>query len=111
LGRDKRINIDRTLTRDYSSVKRNDIKSETYSYTITVKNNKNQAVDLTLKDQYPISNNKEIESTLTSIDDAEIDKETGILTWKIKLQPGESKKIKFTYQIKYPKDKIIQESM
>lgn len=110
LGRDKRISIDRTLTRDYTSVKRNDTKSEIYSYIITVKNNKNQAVDLTLKDQYPISNNKEIEVILTQTDDAEIDKETGLMTWKMKLQPGESKKIKFTYQIKYPKDKIIQES-
>lgn len=108
LGRDKRVNTDRKLLKDFSAI-RNDRKTDTYSYEITVKNNKNQPVSLMLNDQYPISKTKEVEVILTQNGDAKIDNDTGIMTWKIKLQPGESKKIKFSYQIKYPKDKIIEE--
>lgn len=108
LGRDKRVNIDRKTIREFSTG-RNDHKTESFTYEITVKNNKNQPVNLLINDQYPVSKTKEIEVTLTQNGDAEIDKDTGILTWKISLQPGESKKIKFSYQIRYPRDKMIQE--
>jgi hypothetical protein len=27
----------------------------------------------------------------------------------VKLKPGESRKLRFSYQLKYPKDKILQE--
>jgi uncharacterized protein (TIGR02231 family) len=109
LGRDKRISIARELKKEFKSVKRGDTKTEIFTYEINMKNNKKQAVEIDLKDQYPISRVKEVEVTLTDNGSAEADAETGMLDWKVKLQPGESKKIRFTYQIKYPKDKMIQE--
>jgi Domain of unknown function (DUF4139) len=37
-----------------------------------------------------------------------VNAETGVLTWKIDLKPGESKKVRFSYTVKYPKDlKIV----
>jgi Domain of unknown function (DUF4139) len=36
-----------------------------------------------------------------------VNPETGVLTWKIDLKPGESKKVRFSYSVKYPKDKKI----
>ena len=63
-----------------------------------------------LKDQYPISKTKEVEVTLTDSGNAENNKETGLLSWEVKLQPGESKKYRFSYQVKYQKDKILQET-
>ena len=109
LGRDKRVSINRKLIKEFKSVKRNDIKTETFTYEITVKNNKNKSIELLLKDQYPISQTKEVEVVLTEDGSANIDSETGLMNWNIKLQPGESKKIRFSYQIKYPKNKVIQE--
>ena len=109
LGRDKRIAINRELKKEFKSVKRGDTKTEVFTYEISLKNNKKQAVEIDMKDQYPISRVKEVEVTLTDNGNAEVDTETGMLDWKVKLQPGESKKIRFTYQIKYPKDKFIQE--
>ncbi len=109
LGRDKRVSINRKLIKEFKSVKRNDTKTETYTYETTVKNNKNKPVELQLKDQYPISQTKEVEVVLTEDGSANIDNETGLMNWNIKLQPGESKKIRFSYQIKYPKNKVIQE--
>lgn len=109
LGRDKRISIDRKQIKDYKAPKRNDFKTESFTYEITVKNNKKQSVEMLVKDQHPISQVKEIEVSLTDNGDADVNTETGIMSWMVKLKPGESKKLRFSYQLKYPKDKIIQE--
>jgi len=109
MGRDKRIAINRKLVKEYNKVKRNDSKIESYTYEITVKNNKKQSIDMNLSDQFPISQTKEIEVTLSDSGDAEVDNEAGFLKWNVKLKPGESKKYRFSYQVKYPKDKVLQE--
>jgi uncharacterized protein (TIGR02231 family) len=110
LGRDQRIAIQRRRAKDYKIIKRNDNKIEQHAYEIVVRNNKKQAIEISVKDQYPISRVKEVEVTVGDTDGAAVDPETGILVWALKLKPGESKKIRFGYQIKYPKDKSIQES-
>lgn len=109
LGRDKRISIDRKVVKEIKGTKKSDKKTEIFSQEITIRNNKKQEIQLELKDQYPISKVPEVEVILNENGKAMVDPETGILTWNIKLQPGETQKIKFTYQIKYPKDKVIQE--
>jgi hypothetical protein len=72
-----------------------------------VKNNKVTTVDMLLKDQYPVSSVKEIEVKLDDAGAAAVNEETGVLTWKLQLKPGESRKVRFTYTVKYPKDKTI----
>lgn len=62
---------------------------------------------MVLKDQFPLSTNKDIEVTLIDAGRAEVNNESGILNWKLALAPGESKKIQFVYSIKYPKDKTL----
>jgi hypothetical protein len=64
-------------------------------------------VDLMLKDQYPISTVKEIEIKLEDGNGASVNDETGVLTWKLELKPGESKKVRFSYTVKYPKEMRI----
>ena len=111
LGRDKRISTSRTLVKEFTKTKvRGDTKLETFTYEITVKNNKKQAVDMLLRDQFPISKLKEVEVELEDAGNADVNKETGLLSWNLKLQPGESKTIRFGYSIKYPKDKRLQNS-
>jgi uncharacterized protein (TIGR02231 family) len=108
LGRDKRVAIKRSLIKELSSLKTNGKESkQVFTYEITVKNNKVTDVNLLLKDQYPLSNIKEVVVTLEDGSDATINPETGVLTWKIDLKPGESKKVRFSYSVKYPKDKKI----
>ena len=60
-----------------------------------------------LKDQYPVSQNKEVEVELLESNDAAVNEETGVLTWKLKLAPGEVKKVRLSYSVKYPKDKTL----
>ena len=109
LGRDKRIAVTRMLVKELMKSKiKGDLKMEIFTYEITVRNNKKQAAELLLKDQYPLSTVKEIEIVLDDKVGAEVDADTGVLSWKVNLKAGESKKIRFTYSVKYPKDKVIQ---
>ena len=108
LGHDKRVVIKREKLTDFSSVKfLGSNKLQKFTYEITVKNNKSETINLLLKDQYPLSTNKDIEVELTESADAEINKDLGVLNWKLSLAPNETKKIRFSYSIKYPKDKTI----
>jgi uncharacterized protein (TIGR02231 family) len=108
LGRDKRVVIKKDKLIDYSSTKLlGSNKIQKFTYELTVKNNKKDTVRMMLKDQYPISTNKEIEVELLNDDEAVVSPEIGVLTWKLELAPGEVKKVRFSYSIKYPKDKMI----
>lgn len=108
LGHDKRVVIKREKLTDFSSVKfLGSNKLQKFTYEITVKNNKSEPVNMLLKDQYPLTTNKDIEVELTDAANAEINKDLGVLNWKFSLAPNETKKIRFSYSIKYPKDKTI----
>ena len=108
LGRDKRVAVKREKLADFSSVKfLGTNKLQKFTYEITVKNNKNESIDLLLKDQYPLTTNKEIEVELLDNGKAEVNTDLGILNWKLNLNAGESKKIRFVYSVKFPKDKSL----
>lgn len=108
MGRDKKISIKREKIVDKSGTKfLSAYKVQTFTFETTVRNNKKEAVQLTLKDQYPLSTDKEIEIELKQSDNAKVNAETGILTWDLNLKPNETKKIRISYTVKYPKNKII----
>jgi TonB-dependent SusC/RagA subfamily outer membrane receptor len=108
LGRDKRVVIKKEKLLDYSSTKfLGSSKLQKYTYELTVKNNKKDTVKMMLKDQYPLTTNREIEVELLDDGGASINSEIGVLAWKLQLAPGEVKKIRFTYSVKYPKDKLL----
>ncbi|GEC71394.1 membrane protein [Flavobacterium flevense] len=108
MGRDKKIAITREKIADKSGTKfLSSYKEQTFTYDITVKNNKKEEVEITLEDQYPLSTDKEITIELTENGKAKVNQETGKLSWNLKLSPNESKKIRISYKVKYPKDKNI----
>ncbi|MBC7948697.1 MAG: DUF4139 domain-containing protein [Chitinophagaceae bacterium] len=108
LGKDRRLAIKRSLVKELSSLKAiGNHNRQTFTYEIIIKNNKLTDVNLLLKDQYPLSSIKEVEVKLEDGHEASVNEELGVLTWKISLKPGESKKVRFTYAVKYPKDKKI----
>lgn len=108
MGRDKKISIKREKVVDKSGTKfLSSYKEQTFTYDITLRNNKKEDAFILLKDQYPISTDKEIEIELLESDKADINTETGILTWKLNLKTNETKKLRVSYKVKYPKDKVI----
>ena len=108
MGRDKKVSIKREKVADKSGTKfLSSKKEQTFTYDITIRNNKKEAVELLLKDQYPLSTNKEIEVELLQSDSAKVNTETGILTWQLQLKPNETRKIRISYRVKYPKDQTL----
>lgn len=108
LGRDKRVVIKKEKLADLSSVRfLGSNKVQKLTYEITVRNTRKDAVQLLLKDQYPIPTLKEIEVELLDKGDATVDKETGLLSWNLSLAPNETKKLRFSYSVKYPKDRNL----
>ncbi len=108
MGRDKKISIKREKVVDKSGTKfLSSYKEQVFTYDLTVRNNKKEEVFLLLKDQYPLSTDKEITIELLDDGKAKVNTETGVLTWELKLAQNETKKIRISYKVKYPKDKII----
>ncbi len=108
MGRDKKITIKREKVVDKSGTKfLSSYKEQVFTYDLTVRNNKKEEVFLLLKDQFPLSTDKEITIELLDSGSAKVNTETGILTWELKLTPNDNKKIRVSYKVKYPKDKII----
>ncbi|MBS1935903.1 MAG: DUF4139 domain-containing protein, partial [Bacteroidetes bacterium] len=77
LGKDKRIVVKREKISDYSSVRfLGNNKEQIFAYETTVKNNKSEEALIILKDQYPITSTKEIESKLIESDDATVNEDS-----------------------------------
>ncbi|PJJ09985.1 uncharacterized protein (TIGR02231 family) [Flavobacterium sp. 1] len=109
MGRDKKVTIKREKVVDQSGTKfLSSKKEQTFTFDITLRNNKKDAIEMLLKDQYPLSSNKDIEVELLQSDNAKINAETGILTWQLQMKPNETKKIRISYKVRYPKDEIIE---
>lgn len=108
MGRDKKISIKREKVVDKSGTKfLSSYKEQTFTYDITIRNNKKESIEMLLKDQYPLSTDKEVTIDLLDDGKAKVNSETGILTWDLKLSSNETKKIRISYKVRYPKDKII----
>jgi len=105
LGRDKGVTVERvkrktTNEKAFIGGKR----TVSIGWDITVRNTKSTSVDLEVRDQYPLSPQSEIEVKLEEDGGAVVDKNTGLLTWNITIAPKETKKLGFSYTVKYPKD-------
>jgi uncharacterized protein (TIGR02231 family) len=108
LGRDKRIVVKREKLKDFSSRKLiGSNQRESRAFEISVRNSKTEAVKITLEDQVPVSQNSQIEVTVLDVGGARYNKDTGKLIWEITLQPNETKKIVYKFEVKYPKDRTV----
>ena len=111
LGTENRISVRREQLRDFSQVRSSGSENRvTLAYKITVRNNQNRPVKFTLKDQYPISAQRDIrvelherETTTPTFNN----EETGVLTWDFDLAAGESREFRISYTVRYPKDRRI----
>lgn len=108
LGRDKRIVVKREKLKDFTSRKLiGTNRRDSYAYEISVRNTKNEVVKLTIEDQLPVSQNSQIEVTVIDTGASKYNKDTGKLTWPLTLQPNETKKVSYKFEVKYPKDQTI----
>ncbi|MDO4880037.1 MAG: DUF4139 domain-containing protein [Capnocytophaga sp.] len=108
MGRDKKISIKREKITDKSGTKfLSGYQEQTFTYDITIRNNKKETANITVKDQYPLSTDKEITVELLQHSGAKNAEEKGILTWEINLKPNETKQLRISYKVKYPRNRVI----
>lgn len=110
LGHDKNIFIsrDRNLNETSKPSFFGDDISQKYAYTIDVKNNKSLPIDIVIYDQLPVILNKIVKLEDAKYDDAIYDKESGLLSWQLKLNPKETKNLNLSFKLTYPKDKVSE---
>ena len=88
MGRDQSIRVQRTKVSE-SSTRRffGSNQEQTLKWRITVKNNRQESVNITVFDQAPISRNTSIEVIMEELSDGQFDKKTGIIKWPLQHIP------------------------
>jgi len=103
LGRDQNIIVKREENKEiYDKRLFTNAVKETQGIDITVRNSKKQSTRIMIEDQYPLSNRKNIDTELLEKSGAKVEEKEGKLTWIIDLAPEETKKLTFSYSVKYP---------
>lgn len=108
LGRDKNISITRIKQQDLSSKSIIGLNQKVVtSWEINVRNKKKQAINIVIEDQIPVTTDKTIEVDKVEYGTGTLVEATGMITWKLTVNPAETKKLNFTYTVKYPKEKTL----
>jgi hypothetical protein len=104
LGRDKKVSVNREKIKDFTTKQFiGNKKEETRTWKTTVKNNKNQEINMIVLDQVPVSTAEDIEVNVLNISGSKHDLETGELKWEFTLKPLDKKELDLKYSVKYPK--------
>lgn len=108
LGRDKGVSINRVKQKEFTKKQTfGSNQTETRRYDISVRNLKKQPINIVLVDQFPLSRSKDIEVENQSAPDADINRETGKVTWRVSLEPSQQRKFSLGYSVKYPKSGVV----
>ena len=108
LGNDRRISINKEDIKDKSGEKfLSSYREKTVTYDLVIRNNKKESINIEIKDGIPLSNNEAIKVELLESSGAKKNDETGILLWNLKISPSETKKLRVSYKVRYPKDFMI----
>ena len=108
LGNDPKISIIREDIQDKSGEKfLSSYREKVVTYDLIIKNNKKEQISMEVKDRFPLSNNEAVKIEVLDKSGAVKDDEKGFLTWNIKLSPSETKKLRVSYKVRYPKDYTV----
>ena len=106
LGRDEKISVRREKLKSVRKEQGSSVK-ENLGFEISVRNNKNEEIDITILDQIPVSKNKELEIKLLESASAIFYEPYGSLRWRRKVKSNETLKVQFEYEVKYPKERGV----
>ena len=108
LGRDKNVVVDLVKTKEFTQRQvLGGNRIDKRAWEITVKNKKKQEINIVVEDRFPVSQSSEISVDNTDVAGSNFNKDTGILTWRMKLATGEERKVGPKYSVKYPKGRIV----
>ena len=117
---DVSLGVDEGLKVEYRFLKKfrknegliNKRTSMQFMYCINIENNTNSEVDLEVFDQFPISQDKEIEVKLILPETGRNDEQVSLddeskITWNLSLASGEKLELPLTYLVEYPVDRLL----
>jgi uncharacterized protein (TIGR02231 family) len=108
LGTDNSILVKREKRQDFTSKKVIGAnKTDSFSFLLTVRNNKSTGIKITMQDQIPVSSNSGITIEAIELSGGRHNVQTGEIKWDLNMQPQETKQIILTYSVKYPRDKTV----
>ena len=108
LGRDNNISVKReNISNKRSSQFFGSKKEDARNWMIKVQNNRSNLVNLKIIDQIPVSQNSEIDVAIENISEGILNKNSGEISWNLKLSPNDKKEIEIKYKVRYPKDKSL----
>lgn len=108
LGRDNNISVKReSISNKRSSQFFGSKKEDARNWMIKVQNNRSNLVNLKIIDQIPVSQNSEIDVAIENISEGILNKNSGEISWNLKLSPNDKKEIEIKYKVRYPKDKSL----
>ncbi len=110
LGKEERINVTREQTvRKTSTALLKGQRIVEYGYETRVSNTGSADAEVVIKDQIPVSQNKDITVEALELSGAELAKESGLLTKTVKVAAGATEVFRLGYKVAGPKDKTISE--
>ncbi|MDA3842935.1 MAG: mucoidy inhibitor MuiA family protein [Candidatus Kapabacteria bacterium] len=109
LGKSKGILAERETLKKYTEIKlfsSNIVKKS--GYKIKIRNNRSENIKVTVQDQIPVSTHESFQIELLRSDGAKLKKSTGILEWKLDLDPGETVEKIFVFEADIPKGQTLR---
>jgi len=108
LGTDNSITVDRERSKEFTVVRTlGSNRIETRSFNISVRNNKSSDIYITVYDQLPVSQNKDIEVEATELTGGKLNDISGEVRWNLTIPARSSRELIFTYTVKYPKNRKV----
>ena len=111
IGKEERIHVSRreAATKTSKTLFKNQ-KVVEHSFETKITNNSGSEIKITVKDQIPVSQDKEISVETTDTFGAALEKESGLLTKTISIPSGQTESLTLSYKVSWPKDKKIRET-
>ena len=109
MGLNRSILIERTKESDYSERRTiGSNQTQTVGWKFTIRNTRMEPALLILTDQLPVSRDNTIFVTGEELSGGTLDRNSGIVTWRLELKPGEVRELRLRYAVKHPKNRELQ---
>ncbi|HOD69516.1 MAG: hypothetical protein BWZ01_01455 [Deltaproteobacteria bacterium ADurb.BinA179] len=98
LGRDEGIKVEREGKMFHEKTLTGKDRT-TYTYTMTVKNTRSHPVQITLKDQIPVSQDEAVRVELVESSPKAVPDKDGIMVWELSCTPGAVRTVSFAFAV------------
>ena len=111
LGKEERVHVSyKELAKKNSTTLLKAQKVVEHQFETKITNLSEDDITVLLKDQLPVSQNKEISVEALDLGGAKADKDSGILEKKVDVKAKETETYLLSYKVMWPKDKRIQQT-